>query len=182
MKIAISIGHSSKEQGATTKDKKTSEFVFNSCLASLIKKELETHGITAVITNRLTDGGGTGMSASAKAINATNSDIAIELHCNAFNSKAKGCETLYWHSSAQGKKLAQIIQKEVATCLSNPNRGVKAIKKGDRGSTVLYKTNMPCTILEPFFIDSPEDYRNAFEKMDELASSISKAILIYFSE
>lgn len=182
MKICVSIGHSFKEQGATTADKKVTEYIFNTALAQLVKEQLVKLGYDTVITNRLTDGGGTGMSASAKAINATGSDIAIELHSNAFNTKAQGCETLYWHSSAKGKKLAQCLQKEMVACLGNPDRGVKALKKGGRGATVLYKTNMPCVIIEPFFIDNPEEFNNTFNKIDNLAKAIAEGIVNYCKE
>lgn len=180
MKICISIGHSFKEQGATTKDGKTSEYLFNAALAQLVKEQLVKYGYDTVITNRLTDGGGTGMTADVKAINNTDADICVELHCNAFNTKAQGCEMLYWCRSTNGKRLAQCLQNQVVNALGNANRGIKSINSKGRGAKVLKETSMPMVISEPFFIDNPEDYHNAFEKIDKLSQSIANGIDDYF--
>lgn len=178
--INISIGHSLKEQGATTKDGKTTEYLFNFALAQLVRDELIKLGYRVVITNRLTDGGGTGMTADVKAINATDADISVELHCNAFNTNAQGCEMLYWCRSANGKRLAQCLQNKVVNVLGNANRGIKSINSKGRGAKVLKETSMPMVISEPFFIDNPEDYHNAFKKIDKLSQSIANGIDDYF--
>lgn len=179
MRICISIGHSEKEQGATTKERKVTEYIFNTALAQLVKDQLVKLGFDTVITNRLSDAGGTGLSAAVKAINNTDADIAIELHANAFNNEASGCETLYWYRSKNGKKLAQCLQKEIVAALGNNDRGVKGINSSGRGAKLLRETTMPCVITEPFFIDSPKDYNNAFNKIDNLAKAIATGIATY---
>lgn len=181
MKICISIGHSEKEQGATTKDSKTSEYMFNTALAHLVKDDLKKLGYGVVITNRLTDGGGTGMTADVKAINATGADICVELHCNAYNTKAQGCEMLFWHTSEKGKQLAKTLQNRVVKVLNNSDRGIKSIKVKGRGAKVLRETFMPMVIAEPFFIDNPEEFNNAFNKLDALATAIAEGIDDYFT-
>ena len=182
MKVTICIGHSSKEQGSTTQDGKHSEYEFNSILAQMIVCGLKTKGYTVYLVNRLTDGGGTGMTADVKAVNKYDTDCIVELHANAFNSSVNGCETLYWHTSKKGKILAQSIQNEVVAVLKNNNRGIKPIKTGDRGAKVLKESYAPMVILEPFFIDNPDEYNNAVSKFDKLAESIIYGIINYFKE
>lgn len=182
MKICVSIGHSFKEQGATTRDGKTSEYIFNTALAQLIKDQLVKDGYEVVITNRLTDGGGTGMTADVRAINASASDLCVELHCNAFNTKAQGCETLYWYRSKKAKQLAQCIQNEMVNALGNNDRGEKGINSSGRGAKVLRETEMPMVITEPFFIDNPEEFNNAFNKIDKLAKGIATGIKQYIGK
>lgn len=181
MKINISIGHCSKDKGAVTKDEQHSEYEFNSILAKLIKDILIQKGYEVIVTNRLTDGGGTGMTADVRAINGTNADISVELHCNAFNNEASGCETLHWYRSANGKKLAQMIQSEMVTTLGNKDRGLKSINGKGRGATVLKETKMPMVITEPFFIDCPNDFSNAVNKIDKLALAIANGCIKYFN-
>lgn len=181
MKINISIGHSSKDKGAVSKCKQHTEFDFNTTLAQLIKDELVKKGYEVILTNRLTHGGGTGMSADVKAINATEADISVELHANAFNNEASGCETLHWYRSKNGKKLAQCIQNEMVAALGNKDRGIKSINSKGRGATVLKETNMAMVITEPFFIDNPTDFSNAVNKIDKLARGIAKGIINYFA-
>ena len=180
MKINVSIGHSSKDKGAVTKDESFSEYEFNSLLAQTLKELLIKEGFNVIVTNRLTDGGGTGMTADVRAINATDADISVELHCNAFNNETGGCETLYWHKSVSGKKLAQSIQNEMVSALGNNNRGIKPINSKGRGGTVLRDTKMPMVITEPFFIDNPKDFSNGVNKIDKLALAITRGIKFYF--
>lgn len=182
MNVNISIGHSSKDKGAVSKCRQHNEYDFNCILAQLIKDELIKKGFEVVITNRLTHGGGTGMSADVKAINATNADLSVELHCNAFNGEASGCETLHWYRSKNGKKLAQCIQSEMVAALGNNDRGLKSINSKGRGATVLKETSMPMVITEPFFIDNPKEFDNAVNKIDKLAKSIANGIERFCAE
>lgn len=177
--VCICIGHSTKDEGAWSSDGKLGEYTFNKELADFIKAELVSASISAVIVNRLTDGGGTGMSADIKAVNSIKSDCIIELHANAYNSKATGTETLYWHSSTKGKYLAQCIQDEMVKTLGLADRGIKPINGSDRGGSVLKGSYYPMVITEPFFIDNPTDLEKATDKRKDLAIAIAKGIIKY---
>ena len=178
--VCICIGHSSKDEGAYSADNEIGEYSYNKNLANIIKKELDsTKSINAVIVNRLTDGGGTGMSADIKAVNSVKSECIIELHANAFNGKASGTETLYWHTSTKGKYLAQCIQDEMIKVLELPNRGIKPINGDDRGGAVLKGSYAPMVITEPFFIDNSEDLKKAITKESSLAIAIANGIIKY---
>lgn len=178
--VCICVGHSTKDEGARSPDNKLGEYSFNKELADFIKAELLSAGVgTCVIVNRLTTGGGTTMSADIKAVNSIKSDCIIELHANAYNGKASGTETLYWHSSVKGKHLAECIQDEMVKTLGLANRGLKPIDGSGRGGAVLKGSYYPMVITEPFFIDNPSDLEKAIEKKKDLGAAIAKGIVKY---
>lgn len=178
--VVISIGHSTADKGAVASDGHIAEYDYNKKLADIIKKELEsTKSLSVHVVNRLTDGGGKGVSASVKAINMYKSDCAIELHANAYNGTASGSEVLYWHTSAKGKKLATDLQEAIIKVLNLPNRGIKPLSGEDRGGGILKGTVAPTVISEPFFIDNPKDLKLAEDKMEQLGVAIANAIIKY---
>lgn len=177
--VCLCIGHSAADEGARSIDNKIGEYSFNKNLANLIKEDLESNKINVAIVNRLTDGGGTGMSADIKAVNSIKSECIIELHANAFNNKATGSEVLYWHSSSSGKKLANYIQSQTVKILKLADRGIKPINNNDRGGSVLKGSKYPMVICEPFFIDNPSDLKIVQENEKELSIAISKGIQEY---
>ena len=109
MKIALSIGHSPKDGGAETYDKKYSEYSFWKHHLPLLQEELQQMGHQAPIVNRF-DAGGTTPGHAAAACNSTGADLAIEFHFNSADSPAAtGTETLYWESSPKGKLAAALV-------------------------------------------------------------------------
>lgn len=175
MKVAIVVGHEQNAQGAVNKTHGVTEFQFNSELASLIQEALDHEGIDNVVVFREN-----GYSQLPYDINRTSADIALELHANAANTVAKGCETLYWHTSKNGKRLASCIQDSILGIYKPlADRKIKPKNQGDRGATVLRKTSMPCVILEPFFIDNNQDYKYAKKNIEVLAFSIVDGIKQY---
>jgi N-acetylmuramoyl-L-alanine amidase len=182
MKIAaIIIGHSVEHQGAGNAASGETEFSFNSVLASLICEKLTNGGIRPEKIFR------TGSYTELpEQVNATHANIAVSLHCNAFNQKASGSSTLYYVGSKNGRKLAGIVQFEIVRHLHLRDRGLKPRQYnaiggfGDRGGYLLKKTSMPCIILEPFYIDCDQDLAVGLEKIDALASAISSGINSYF--
>lgn len=179
--IALIVGHKQSSPGAVNEINGISEFEFNNELAGMVAANLQqTPGFNPVIIYRDTYSG-----LPAK-VNATEADLAVSLHCNAFNKDPHGSETLYYHSSLSGKALASCIQANVVKCLGTKDRGIKPKrwdhvgKKGDRGGLLLQQTNMACVIVEPFFIDAIEALENAMENKHELARAISNGIKQFY--
>ncbi len=111
---------------------------------------------------------------------APETDIFVSVHCNAFTNPAShGMETYYYASSAKGRKLATVINEELAEAGGLYNRGVKTAN-----FFVIKHSKMPATLLELAFITNPkeealltdEDYQN------KLAAAIAKGIERYFTE
>lgn len=85
--------------------------------------------------------------------------FAIEMHCNAFNGKARGNEILMPASGGPGCfDLARIFDLN-GDMLPNRNRGVKEVGPRSRGSKFFQRhPGVPRIIVEPFFIDNEVDF------------------------
>ncbi len=175
--IALIIGHSAKSGGAANRAHGINEFQFNGPLAHCVAEKLMLYGFDPIIICR-----DCSYSKLPKKVNQTGADLAVSFHCNAFNDKSNGSETLYYKNSSKGILLASAIQKEVVQCLGLKDRGLKPCvasykgKAGDRGGLLLQKTSMPCVIVEPFFIDSDSSLELAQERFDDLATAYALGI------
>lgn len=170
MKIILVIGHSERSQGARNQTSGVSEFQYNKQLASIIytlTKKISIN-IEVVYRKQYKD--------LPLQINTLNPDYIMSLHCNAYNTKVSGTETLYYHSSIQGKILATKLQKAMVDCLLLPDRGIKSKTSEDRGGFLLRYTKAPCVILEPFFIDNESDYIKGINNIEGLAKNLVKVI------
>lgn len=159
MKVAIVIGHQEKSKGAVNSTFGMTEFEFNQKLAHDIEHNFgnlfnfDQHEIVVMYRE-------TTLQNLPKEVNEQRPDLVIELHCNAFNKQANGCETLYYHKSIKGKTIAAIFQKHILEILKNKDRGIKPKTAEDRGGYMLRYTNAPCIITEPFFIDNDDELIN----------------------
>lgn len=104
--------------------------------------------------------------------NAKNYDLVVQLHLNACNEKASGCEVWYYPSSAMGMQYANNVVKKLGTVWNN--RGIKESK-------TLYwlrKTTAPSILVESFFCDYSKDYQKAIKLgLDNHAKLIVEGIL-----
>ena len=179
MKIALIIGHKKTSQGAMNEEMGISEFMFNEPFAHSLAEKLILEGHIPIVIYR------SNYSSLPDKVNLTGADIAISLHCNAFNDNPNGTEMLFYRGSSKGRNLAKCLQKEVVKCLGLKDRGVKAIsyewrgKANDRGGYLLRNTKMPCVISEPFFIDSTSSLKLAQEKFEELGEAFVTGIKKY---
>lgn len=175
--VIISIGHHPKDKGATGGG--LNEFDFNSPVGDRVVELLRDKGVDALKTSR-PNPQWTADDINSH-INSVNPVLAVELHANAYNGSASGTEMLYWHSSRNGKRLAQLLQDQVSDVLGLPDRGIKPKTRGDRGALFLSATNCPAVIAEPFFIDNLGDREVALEKKEQLAVAYAKAILAFLA-
>lgn len=172
-KVALIVGHSQSAQGAVNSTFRVSEFEFNKHLVNMVKKLLDEkyENIETVVVYRDTYAG-----LPAK-VNTENPDVAVSFHANAYNGSASGTETLYWGASSKGKRLAEILQKNIRQALPMlADRKIKPKRDGDRGAPLLKGVNAPCVILEPFFIDNDTDFQTAHKLRAPLAESIAFGI------
>lgn len=104
--------------------------------------------------------------------NAKNYDLVVQLHLNAYNESASGCEVWYYSSSAIGMRYANNVVRKLATVWNN--RGIKESK-------TLYwlrKTTAPSILVESFFCDYSKDYQKAIKLgLDNHAKLIVEGIL-----
>lgn len=181
--VALSIGHSPKDGGAVTTDRKFSEYDFWKLHIGKVAAELEGMGYKAVVCNRSEAGGTTPIFAACRC-NAIGADLAVEFHFNGADTGIGGTETLYWYASKNGKKAAELIQAAMCSVLKLPDRGLKLVRyENDRGYYYFKKTNMPALMLEPAFASSHVTDCDRLEtRIDELCVAIARAIDEYFTQ
>jgi len=102
--------------------------------------------------------------------NEWGTDIFVSLHCNAFNTQARGTETLY--KSFNGQRLAQCIQDQIINSINTVDRGVK---KRD-GLWVLNGTNATAVLVEMAFIDNEYDHSLLMNDLDTIVRAIARGI------
>jgi N-acetylmuramoyl-L-alanine amidase len=175
----IDIGHSARAPGACgmLDGRKICEFAFNRGLAERIRGKVKQAEI--VITSR--DDPPSGYRALPAKINALNPNFAISLHANGDDGSgtARGTEVLYWHGSAEGRKLAALLLARLLAALGLPDRGLRPRTATQRGGSLLREVRVPMVIGEPFFITHPEDLRIGNRKIDALAAAYAAAIDAY---
>lgn len=168
-KAALVIGHTEKSPGAFNPTCGVSEFEFNRKLVKGISAIIDDRcEVKIVYRERYSD--------LPEKINALNPDFVICFHANAFDKKSSGTETLYYHKSKKGKKIASIFQANIVKALGLKDRGIKGKFSEGRGGYVLRCTKAPCVLLEPFFMDNDDDYRTAINKYPELIGVCADSI------
>ena len=159
VKLAVIVGHDAKRKGAFS-PWIGSEWDFNQEAAAAIYDAALGTGCDVRIFLRNPDTGS--ISEVADRVNAwAASDktptLAVSLHFNSFRtSQANGTETLH-AIGGSGEPWAAMLQRCALDCFGLKNRGLLPVKKGGRGSTILYKTAMPCALLEPGFGSNKND-------------------------
>ena len=158
MKLALLPGHARKKEGAACCAgyyKDFGEWALARVYLPSLAETLRERGLSVQLTQR-EDAGGTSPRYSARAANATGADIALEWHFNSAAPTTQGCEVLYWHKSANGKRFASLLSERLADLLGVPNRGAKPIgaDPDERGYSAFRESRMPFFMVEPCFAGS----------------------------
>jgi len=151
--VAIVIGHHPDAQGATLTvgDRRVTEFELCTPFAHELQTGLAAWGINSTVIQRPNEQPD---QALADKVNATQADVAIELHFNAAeNPNAAGAEMLHYPQSQKGRALAKALLEETTDALGNEPRGAKA--RNDL--PFLRLTDMPAVICEPAFGSNERD-------------------------
>lgn len=159
-KLAIIIGHKFAHPGAKAIEPINEyEFSYNSKVARRLAERLQTRQIEARIFDR-----NLGNLLCYLEVNEWVGEVkgaAIELHFNSFNdASARGTETLYQSGQADNLKFAKHVHDSVSLAFGRQgklDRGIRLLKKGDRGYENLSLLNCPAVIVEPFFGSNAED-------------------------
>lgn len=158
-KIAIIIGHGHGDPGALSKYDSPikEEYVYNKKVAEYIKENVRSKEI------KLFYRGSTGITGVNTQVRLWDDDLSLELHCNSYNGKAYGCEILALSGDKESIKIGQDIAQDFCKRFNRKLRdgdGVKELKKKDRGhySLALVDDGYPSILLEPFFIDNPNEW------------------------
>jgi len=171
MRCALVVGHKESSPGAENKAAKITEYEFNNEFVKHIEHFFRKSGqVELTVVHR-------DMYAKLPHdINKLHPQFVISLHCNAFNCIASGTEVLYWHKTRNGNILAKFLQDNIVNTLNIPDRGIKPRDLSSRGGGLLKRTNAPCVIAEPFFIDNSNDLGTALRRYDELVNAYIRTI------
>ena len=170
MNIFLSLGHSKLKSGIiTSADGVINEYLYNKELIVLVRDYLVKagHKVTLCMCPE-------GQFSSSKEerpykINMENSgkyDLSVELHLNAFNGTANGCEVYYYNSA---KEVAERVVAKLATAFKN-----RGAKKHDN-LYFLILTKAPAILIESFFCDNASDVEKGKDKK-KIAKLIAEGI------
>ena len=179
--VAIVVGHHPAAKGAalTVGDKQIAEYDFWDPFAYALRRCLWHCGISCKVIHRPNRKPDTEL---MRRVNATGAELAIELHFNGFSDpRAQGSEMLYWHTSEQGRLLAELLQLYTVPAMSVHDRGVKGVRRG-RGAAFLRGTRMPAVICEPAFGTNPDDAWKLLTRQMQLVEAYTGAIEYFLSE
>lgn len=169
-RVFLSAGHGGSDPGALGNGLKEKDINLQIMLAC--RDVLERHGLT-VICSRVKDEDDPVQQEVAEA-NASGADVAVSFHTNA--GGGDGSESFYWHTSAEGKKLAQLCEKHTKAIGQN-SRGVKT-----NNLMFTRETTMTAVLCECAFIDTKKDIAivDAVVGQKTFGEAYAAAILEYF--
>ncbi len=178
MKYFICVGHANYGGGVIssadgTKSGGVNEYKYNKELAPYVCKWLQTAGHEAVLCiapegqlHSLNDE----ITYFIGEENKQTYDLSVQLHLNAFNGSAYGCESYAYNNA--GLEVAQRICAKLGTTWHN---------RGPQIKTGLYwtrKTKAKAVLVESFFCDNKDDYAKAQKLgMDAHGKLIAEGIL-----
>ncbi len=158
MRTCLIIGHKQTATGASNKTYGAKEFDVNEAIVKKLQLKLNGGVRITELTEVIPVYRKTSFKQLPNEINLHDPKFAISFHCNAFNTRASGSETLYYHTSKNGKAMANICQKHFSKTFGINDRGIKPKHAEDRGGYILRYTKCPIVLCEPFFIDNDTDY------------------------
>lgn len=163
----------------------------NLSISFKLKKALEKEGYEIVLT-RTTDTGlntatdkskkSADMRNRVKVINDTKPLLAISIHQNSYPSESvKGAQVFYYKASAEGKKLAEIIQDSMKSLLDNNN---KRVAKDNSNYYMLTHTQCPTVIVECGFLSNQQEARMLLDDayQEKVAIAITNGVKDYVKQ
>lgn len=159
-------------------------------IALLVKEYLEAQDVQVVMT-RESDGGLYDENASNKKvqdmkrrieiIEQTQPDLTISIHQNSYPEEyVKGAQVFYYTGSAEGEKIAGLLQKSMVERLDPDNH--RQMKAND-SYYLLKKTSTPIAIVECGFLSNWEEAEKLCDESyrEKVAWSIHIGILQYLN-
>ena len=186
--IVIDSGHGGADPGKVGVAG-TNEKEINLAIAKKLQERLEDAQINVIMTRDTDDDLSVESDKSKKKadlerrcdiINSSGADMVISIHQNSYvTPKAEGAQVFYYKQSAEGKKLAGIIQRHIVNEADTTN---KRVEKADSTYYLLLHTNVPAVIVECGFLSNPEEEKKLLEDeyQNRLAWGIYNGIVDYF--
>ncbi|MDP4088920.1 MAG: N-acetylmuramoyl-L-alanine amidase [Bacillota bacterium] len=178
--IVVDAGHGGWDPGSVGPNG-TKEKAINLSVALKLGRILESNNIRIIYTRRNDVVAMTNQKAEllhrAEIANKNAADLFVSIHLNYSDYKsARGTETYYYPTSTKARKLATIIQAQIAKDVKSKNRGIKA-----EDFSVLRNVSAPSVLVELGYISnfSEEALLRKDAYQDKLAMAIAAALLKY---
>ena len=163
----------------------------NLAIAVKVKEELESSGFTVVMTREEDVGLYDDSSHNKKAqdlqkrisiIQEVKPLLTVSIHQNSYqDSEVYGPQVFYYEDSAQGKELAELIQKELNTGLEVAR---PRVAKGNKTYYLLKRSESVLNIVECGFLTNPKEAEllQTEEYQKKVAEAVAKGIDAYLKE
>ena len=187
--VVIDAGHGGNDPGkigvAGTKEKEV-----NLAIALKLKKSLEKQNIRVVMTRtddrNLADANASNEKTSdmknrVAKMDSEQPDMVVSIHQNSYtDSSAKGAQVFYYSESEEGKKLAEILQKNLIEIADQENNRVA---KANTSYYILKNTSAPTVIVECGFLSNPEEESRLISAayQEKLVEALQKGICEYLN-
>lgn len=155
-----------------------SEGYVNLEIARTLADNLENEGAAVYLTRDKNEF--KSLAERVKFSNNIKPDLTISIHQNIFNDeKIGGTETFYYPGDAEGRRLAEHIQRNLVSALMLRDLGAK-----EADLYVLRETNNPSVLVNVAFLSNPEEERLLSEPefRQKAAAAIIEGVVSYYQE
>ena len=187
--VVLDSGHGGFDPGKESSDGILEKHI-NLAIAERLKELLEKEGIRVVMTRTDDNGLYTESDSNKKIadmkkrcaiIDAAKADIVVSIHQNSYHEEPiSGGQVFYYKDSAEGKRLAEILQKRFDFVLGEKNR---RLAKPNGNYYLLLHVKVPVVIVECGFLSNWEEAArlNSEEYQQRLAWTIYMGIMEYIN-
>ncbi len=191
--VVIDAGHGVPDEGAESRNG-TTEAQTNLKIAIKLQNLLEQSGCTVILTrsdeNAIYDLDAKTLKQKkisdihnrVKIGNESSADAFVSIHLNKIpQQQYDGWQTFYKDDSADGKKLATLIQSNLNEAIQKEN---KRVAKTIDNIYIIKHVQIPTTIVECGFLSNEEEEKKLLDDLyqDRLAWGIYNGIIDYFYE
>lgn len=185
--VVVDPGHGGSDPGKIGVHKEKEKDI-NLQIARKVKENLEKEEVYVVMTREedveLADAQSSNKKVQdlknrCELIHQTKPDCVLSIHQNSYPEESiKGAQVFYYENSAEGKKLAEILQRHMVEELDKNNHRQA---KGNKSYYMLKKTDATLTIIECGFLSNSEEASllSSEEYQEKVASAICKGTMEY---
>lgn len=175
MAIFLSAGHHNNDSGASgsgyQENKLTIEF--RDLVLQVLKSKYPTYKV-------IVDNDNETLSQYLNRIKTGEGSVVLEIHFDAFNSKAQGCTALIADKHNEpSKKMGEELTDLTSKILNTSNRGVKTESQSNRGRLALTRKTGTTVLIELEFIDNPEAMKRYHDNKHWLAEDYAYILTKY---
>ncbi|WP_434310105.1 N-acetylmuramoyl-L-alanine amidase [Hominifimenecus sp. rT4P-3] len=186
--VVLDAGHGGSDPGKVGTNNALEKEV-NLAIAKKVQAKLEEAGVEVLMTRE--DDGGlyqegdsnkkiADLNARCRLIEKSGADITVSIHQNSYHDNSiSGPQVFYYKDSAEGKKLAEILQASFDGVVEKNTRKAKA----NDNYYLLLHTKCPLVIVECGFLSNPgeADQLITEEYQEKIAEAVSRGILGYLN-